>query len=286
VGALLVGVTYAKALAAALRLPLIGINHLEGHIPACLLEEAQKGNGTRWQKYPVVTLVVSGGHTSLYLVSHAERSDSFPFTYQLLGKTLDDAAGEAYDKVAKLLGLGYPGGPVIDQLAPLGNAGAVSFTRPNIKSGSRYNFSFSGIKTAVARYVEKESMAGEAEGRAAAIAANPEGVLAETCSSKTLDLLASFQAAVVRNLTERTLAAAEEFGARAVFVSGGVAANSLLRKVMAQECGRQNIPLVFPSIVLSTDNAAMIAAAAYPRYQAGEFAGAELNASATLPLGA
>ncbi len=286
VGALLVGVTYAKALATALRLPLIGVNHLEGHIHACLLEEAQKGNGSRWQEYPVVTLVVSGGHTSLYLVSLAEGANGFPFTYRLLGKTLDDAAGEAYDKVAKLLGLGYPGGPVIDRLAPLGNPKAVAFTRPKIKSGSRYNFSFSGIKTAVARYVEKEGMAGEAENRSSILAANPEAALAETCSPKTRDLLASFQAAVVRDLAERTLAAAEEFGARAVFVSGGVAANSLLRKVMAEKCGGQNLPLVFPSVILSTDNAAMIAAAAYPRYQAGEFAGAELNASATLPLGA
>ena len=284
IGSLLVGVTYAKAMAAALKLPLIGVNHLEGHIHACLLEEAQKEEQARTVEFPVVTLVVSGGHTSLYLVTKSSPANGFPFEYHLLGKTLDDAAGEAFDKVAKLLQLGYPGGPVIDRLAPLGNARAVDFTRPRIKSGRRYDFSFSGIKTAVARHVKQMGLEEEAGHRSALLRDNPNASLEKTCSPGTLGLIASFQRCVVRDLTERTLEAAEAQDARAVFVSGGVAANSLLRKVILEEGARRGLPVFFPSIALSTDNAAMIAAAAYPRFLSGKFAGNELSASASLSL--
>jgi N6-L-threonylcarbamoyladenine synthase len=243
----------------------------------------------------------------------------------LLGHTVDDAAGEAYDKVAKLLALGYPGGPAIDRLARRGNPEAVRFTRPNIKRGRPYDFSFSGIKTAVVRLVEKNGLRDEAEKRRASLSRSsrssrdahralreeaqrassdaqpreysepvyPERREADReapwlealCSQSTLDLLASFQHAVVEDLTARTLAAADDFEARAVFVSGGVAANSRLRKTFAEECAGRGLPVFFPSVALSTDNAAMIAAAAYPRFLAGEFSGLDLNADPSLKLG-
>jgi len=307
VGSLLVGVSYAKAMAWSLGKPLLGINHLEGHIHAVLLEAAQKGELTRIE-FPLVTLVVSGGHTALYHVKreplhpetreanreiHPERSRGtdraplqqaagFRYAYRLLGHTVDDAAGEAYDKVAKLLALGYPGGPAIDHLARRGNPEAVRFTRPNIKRGRPYDFSFSGIKTAVVRLVQRDGLLAEADQRRAAAGSHP---VEELCSQETLDLLASFQHAVVEDLTARTLAAADDFEARAVFVSGGVAANSRLRKIFAEECTGRGLPVFFPSVQLSTDNAAMIAAAAYPRFLAGEFSGLDLNADPSLRLG-
>jgi len=233
VGALLVGLSYAKALAFALGKPLIAVNHLEGHIHACLLEEAQTGAKARSIGFPVVALVVSGGHTSLYRVERVPRESSLPgdtnvlddvrYDYDVLGQTLDDAAGEAYDKVAKLLGLGYPGGPVMDHLAPLGNANAVSFTAPKMKSGRLYDFSFSGIKTSVARFVKKEGLTAEAERRTQQLTDKLQGNLAELCSQKTLDLVASFQRCVVDDLVRRTFMAADDLGVEAIFISGGVA---------------------------------------------------------------
>ncbi len=301
VGSLLVGVSYAKAMAWSLGKPLVGVNHLEGHIHAVLLEAAQKGELGKIE-FPLVALIVSGGHTSLYQVARQpleNGSGGYRYSYRLLGHTVDDAAGEAYDKVAKLLALGYPGGPVIDRLARGGNPEAVSFTRPNIKRGRRYDFSFSGIKTAVVRLVERNGLRAEAEQRRVALsrlsraqsredahrASRDAQPIEELCSQQTLDLLASFQHAVVEDLTERTLAAADDFEARAVFVSGGVAANSRLRKIFAEECVVRGVPVFFPSVQLSTDNAAMIAAAAYPKFLAGEFAGLDLNADPSLKLG-
>jgi N6-L-threonylcarbamoyladenine synthase len=289
-GALLVGISYAKALAFALEKPLITVNHLEGHIHAVLLEERQKG-GLELQ-FPILALVVSGGHTHLFLAEERERG----WVYENIGRTRDDAAGEAYDKVAKLLGLGYPGGPVIDALAKKGNPRAVKFGSAQIKHLNRgtprdqqtqFDFSFSGIKTAVLRYVELEGMREATAGRRQALAAiakpRPEDVL-PLCDRKTLDLVASFQHAVVRDLVSKTLAAAAERGARMLFVTGGVAANSELRQTFEEEAAQAGVPVYFPSRRLSTDNAAMIAAAAYPKFLAGEFASAEFSAEAALPL--
>ena len=279
IGALLVGVNYARALAASIDRPVIGVNHLEGHLHACLLAESQTG-GPAEPEFPAVALVVSGGHTSLYLMekksggeSDAKTNGGFPYRYTLLGKTLDDAAGEAFDKVAKLLGLGYPGGPLIDRLSKNGNDAAHTFTRPKIKSGRRFDFSFSGIKTAVARLVKEKGIMGEHS------PASGEGV-----SSAVRDVAASFQRAVVIELTEKLITAAEEYGAQSVFLTGGVAANSLLRDVTGTRCRERGFAFAVPPLLLSTDNAAMIAAAAYPHLQAGETAGMELDAAATLPL--
>ncbi|MFQ5777976.1 MAG: tRNA (adenosine(37)-N6)-threonylcarbamoyltransferase complex transferase subunit TsaD [Terriglobia bacterium] len=288
VGSLLVGLTYAKAMAWSLGKPLIGVNHLEGHIHAVLLEARQKGKRTGIE-FPVVTLVVSGGHTAVYLVTReplGNGRDAFRYHYRLVGQTLDDAAGEAYDKVAKYLGLGYPGGPVIERLAERGRADAVPFTRPRLRRGRPYDFSFSGIKTAVVRTIERAGLRAEIDRRVARLREAPQMSLAELTSEKTLDLLASFQRTVVTDLTERTLAAADDFAARTVFVSGGVAANSLLRAIFGRECARRAVPVFFPSVQLSTDNAAMIAAAAYPKFLAGEFADLDLNADPSLKLGA
>src|SRR5512135_1008960 len=197
-GSLLVGVSYAKALAFALDKPLIAVNHLEGHIHAVLLEEKQKGRHDI--AFPVLALVVSGGHTHLYLAEEHEQG----WTYENIGQTRDDAAGEAFDKVAKLLGLGYPGGPVIDKLARSGHSHAVSFTRAKMK-GNALDFSFSGIKTAVLRYVEGNNMAEEIAARRAFLQQNPTAKAADLlphCSPKTLDLVASFQHSVVDELVQ------------------------------------------------------------------------------------
>ena len=293
IGSLLVGVTYAKVMAWSLAKPLIAVNHLEGHIHAVLLEQRQKAAGESQVEFPVVALVVSGGHTVLYRVDQEpiqQHPGKFILRYQRVGQTCDDAAGEAFDKVAKHLGLGYPGGPVIERLAPLGNADAVVFSKPYIKlrgdlDRTRYDFSFSGIKTAVVRYVEKCNLRAEIETRLAKLRENPNVPLAQLCSQQSLDLLASFQKSVVEDLAERTLAAADDVEAGAVFVSGGVAANSLLRKFFSQECAIRGVPVFFPSVQLSTDNAAMITAAAYPKFLTEDFAGLELNADPALPLG-
>ena len=292
-GALLVGISYAKALAFALDKPLIAVNHLEGHIHAVLLEERQKGN--RELNFPVLALVVSGGHTHLYLAAQRETS----WTYQNIGHTRDDAAGEAFDKVAKLLGLGYPGGPIIDQLAAHGNSSAVKFPLSQNKhrdrnekgnpgaGGLRFDFSYSGIKTAVLRYVEVHGMQAEVEARRKQLASTPkpkfEDYLA-LCSPKTLDLVASFQRAMVEDLVAKTLAAARACDAATLFVTGGVAANNALRARFEADAAMEGLPVYFPSRKLSTDNAAMIAAAAYPKFLAGSFAPTDFSAEAGLVL--
>jgi N6-L-threonylcarbamoyladenine synthase len=289
-GALLVGISYAKALAFALAKPLITVNHLEGHIHAVLLEERQKGN--LQVEFPVLALVVSGGHTHLFVAQQRGAG----WTYENIGRTRDDAAGEAYDKVSKLLGLGYPGGPIIDALARHGDPQAVRFATSQIKHGNRgvprekqtpHDFSFSGIKTAVLRYVELENMRPEISERQKALAgvAHPktEDVL-RLCDKKTLNLAASFQRSVVSDLVAKTLEAARERDVRTLFVTGGVAANSELRQRFELEAAQEGLPVYFPSRRLSTDNAAMIAAAAFPKYLAGDFAAPEFSAEASLAL--
>ncbi len=301
-GALLVGITYAKALAFARGLPLIAVNHLEGHIHAVLLEEAELAtkNGDvepdrSESAQPALALVVSGGHTHLYLARQAGSS----WSYRTVGRTVDDAAGEAFDKVAKLLGLGYPGGPWIDALAAHGDPRAVPFrfaeVRPRAlrqKPGGANDrspdilFSFSGIKTAVLRYVESHGLAPAAEARRLTLAAGarPAEALA-LCDAETLGLIASFQHAVVENLRQRTFAAAGRHGARRILVSGGVAANRELRVRFTAEAAARGLPIAFPSLALSTDNAAMIAAAAWPKLLAGEIASPLLSAEPALRLG-
>ncbi len=291
-GALLVGVSFAKALAFALDKPLIAVNHLEGHIHAVLLEERQKGN--REIDFPLLTLVVSGGHTHLYL---AEQKGS-GWTYQNVGKTRDDAAGEAFDKVAKLLALGYPGGPIIDQLARHGDPETVKFPPAQIKHPQRgtpknpapqrphFDFSYSGIKTAVLRYVETHGMREAIERRRAQLAEVKPTVddVRAACDRQTLDLVASFQRAMVNDLVSKTLAAAREYEIATLFIGGGVAANRALRQGFEERASKSGIPVYFPSRPLSTDNAAMIAAAAYPKWLAGEFADERLSAEAALTL--
>jgi N6-L-threonylcarbamoyladenine synthase len=417
-GALLVGITYAKALAYAQNLPLIAVNHLEGHIHAALLNERQsapdkparemqtalkgrdfsraarsaanlKGAGfspcvnppgnegalapeakpagnAEPGAEPALALVVSGGHTHLYLA----RPTQGTWRYTLMGRTVDDAAGEAFDKVAKLLGLGYPGGPWIDALAPYGNPRAVPFsfaqvkpkvhlagqaprtkaakTAPIARLDPHFLFSFSGIKTAVLRYVELHGLRAEARARAASLFPPPRGheptpshpervrmadesmdlhfrppqtreeALA-LCPQPTLDLIASFQHAVVGDLMKKTFAAAESLGATRILVTGGVAANRELRARFTAEAARRNAchpehryarppelqkyaghpervrlsgeskdlhySVSFPTLALSTDNAAMIAAAAWPRLLAKEFAPSTLSADPSLTLG-
>jgi N6-L-threonylcarbamoyladenine synthase len=300
-GALLVGITYAKALSFGLNKPLISVNHLEGHIHAVLMEARERSEAPI--ELPLLALVVSGGHTHLYLAK--QQGSGSNWVYRNVGRTVDDAAGEAYDKVAKLLGLGYPGGPWIDALAPHGNPRAVSFTFSEIKhrapregivnkkasprsEGPHFDFSFSGIKTAVLRYVDTHHMRAGIEARRDALAADslitPKSA-AHLCDQQTLDLLASFQYAVVGNLQRQTFAAAEALGARSIVVSGGVAANSELRRRFQAEADRRGLPIAFPSLALSTDNAAMIAAAAWPKFVAHEFASDELGATPRLRLG-
>jgi len=291
IGSLLVGVTYGKVLAMSAGKPLIPVNHLEGHVHAVLLEAHL---AAREPALPAVCLIVSGGHTVLYDV-HAAASDGgrvTQFSYRRIGQTRDDAAGEAYDKVAKLLALGFPGGPVIDQLATgagkdaLAASNAIRFGRVKMK-GNPYDFSFSGLKTAVLYYVRAHpELAPEIEARAQALREGRRKVaeLLPLCTPQALALLVSFQNAVVDELVSRTLAAAEESTARSILVSGGVAANSQLRRTFESEAGKRGLDVFFPSRALSTDNAAMIAAAAYPRFLAGERASLDLNAEASLPL--
>jgi N6-L-threonylcarbamoyladenine synthase len=291
-GALLVGLSFAKALAYALSKPLIAVNHLEGHIHAVLLEQRHAGE----LEFPVLALVVSGGHTHLFLAERRENA----WVYHDVGHTRDDAAGEAFDKVAKLLELGYPGGPIVDFLAKHGNPEAVKFPFAQIKHRDRnpqnrhstderrVDFSYSGIKTAVLRHVETHDMRASIQQRRHALdeiaEASREDVLA-ACDPQTLDLVASFQRAMVSDLVAKTLHAAQEHSAATLLVSGGVAANSELREVFEREAPKHGLPVYFPSRKLSTDNAAMIAAAAYPRFLAGEFAEPEVSADAALRLG-
>ena len=275
VGSLLVGLTYAKSLSFARGIPLIGVNHIEGHIHAVIMEQRRAG---RPVEYPALALVVSGGHTHLFEVREG-------FRYRVLGKTRDDAAGEAFDKVGKLLGYGYPGGPVIDRLAPHGDGEAVRFTFAKMK-GNALDFSFSGLKTAVLRWVESHEMAEEIEARRRLLRENPQPTVEqwlEATPRRTLDLLASFQHAVIGELLTRAARSAEQMGARTLIVSGGVACNSGLRKAAAE--ARMPYPVYFPSVGLSTDNAAMIAAAAFPKLERGEFVGLDAAAQANLGLG-
>jgi N6-L-threonylcarbamoyladenine synthase len=263
VGSLLVGVSFAKAAAWAAGRPLIAVNHLAGHIESLWLEHGDIPT-------PAIVLVVSGGHTSLYLVPA-------PGQYAMIGRTRDDAAGEAYDKVAKLLGLGYPGGPVIDRLAtgttvaPI-NLPGTRLTHPDRNAPSReyrFDFSFSGLKTAVMRHVRD---------RQAALGT-------EQLPDVDVQLIAaSFQRRVVETLVRRTFAAARWHDAKSVGIVGGVSANSHLRDVARTRGGRAAIPVFVPSLHLSTDNAAMIAAAGLRRFARGEFAPSDLNAAASLPL--
>ena len=269
VGSLLVGITYAKALALSRSLPLIAVNHIEGHIHAVVSQNAVE--------LPALALVVSGGHTHLYEVREG-------FVYRLLGKTRDDAAGEAFDKVAKLLGFGYPGGPVIDALAPHGDPGAVRFTLAKMK-GNPLDFSFSGLKTAVLRWVEARDLSGEISARRALQARNPQPSVEDwldVTPGATRGLLASFQRTVIEELLRRAAASAEQIEARSLIISGGVACNAGLRVAASQS--HLPYPVFFPDPGLSTDNAAMIAAAAFPKFARGEFADATLRADANLAL--
>jgi N6-L-threonylcarbamoyladenine synthase len=269
VGSLLVGMTYAKSLALVKHIPLIAVNHIEGHIHAVVSQNTIE--------LPALALVVSGGHTHLFEIGEG-------FIYRLLGKTRDDAAGEAFDKVAKLLGFGYPGGPVVDRLAPYGDPHAIHFTRAKMK-GNPLDFSFSGIKTAVLRWVEAHDMTAEIARRRALFAENDAPSTdqwREVTPQATLDLLASFQYTVIDELLTRAVKSAEDIGARSLIVSGGVACNTGLRA--AAQSARVPYPVFLPANNLSTDNAAMIAAAAFPKLARREFADFTLRAQANLAL--
>jgi N6-L-threonylcarbamoyladenine synthase len=263
VGSLLVGVSFAKSAAWALGKPLVAVNHLAGHIESIWLEHGRIA-------LPAIILVVSGGHTSLYLVKTEGQ-------YELLGRTRDDAAGEAYDKVAKLLSLGYPGGPIIDRLAAEGNETAIRWpgtrlTNPDRNAperDGRFDFSFSGLKTAVLRHVRQRQQ---------------ELGVEQLPQNEIIDLAASFQRRVVETLIDRAFAAARWHGAKSIGIAGGVSANSRLRREALEKSERSDIPVYIPRLSLSTDNAAMIAAAGMRELAAGRLAPDDLNAAASLPL--
>jgi len=267
IGSLLVGITYAKAIHFAHGMPLIAVNHLEGHVHAVVLEHPET-------ELPAVALIVSGGHTHLYHV----RGN---FEYELIAKTRDDAAGEAYDKVAKLLGFPYPGGPILDKLAPHGNPKAVKFTRAQMK-GNPLDFSFSGLKTAVLRWTEANDISAETEARKTA---DPNSSVADWLAMTppaTRDLIASFQHTVINEILTRLHALTEAHDAKSIIITGGVACNAGLRAAAAM--ARLPVPVFFPTPGLSTDNAAMIAAAAFPKLKRGDFADLSLRAKAALAL--
>ena len=288
VGALLVGITYGKTLAQSLGKPFVPVNHLEGHVHAVFLEAHKAGSRP---KLPAVCLIVSGGHTVLYAVSAADsgaRDATALFHYRKLGQTRDDAAGEAYDKVAKLLALGYPGGPILDRLAAAadGAPAPVKFG-PTKTRGNPLDFSFSGLKTAVLYHLrEHAEYSAELRKREEALARGERKFdqLLPLCSPATLGLVREFQNAVIRDLVGRTMAATEELGVESILVSGGVAANSQLRATFEERAKAAGVEVFFPSRALSTDNAAMIAAAAYPRLRAGILADLMLNADPSLAL--
>ena len=266
VGSLLVGVSFAKAAAVAAGLPLVAVHHLAGHVESLVLQNGELPT-------PAVVLVVSGGHTSLYLVER-------PGHFQLLSRTRDDAAGEAYDKVAKLLGLGYPGGPVVDRLAGRGNDRAVALPTTRLTHADRnapalkgdLDFSFSGLKTAVLRYVRRrqESVA--------------QGSSQAFSDQEIADICASFQRVVVNVLIDRTVDAARRYQAKAIGIAGGVSANSRLRGELQLHGERREMPTFLPSLALSTDNAAMIAAAGLRKFRSGVTAALDLNADAALAM--
>lgn len=250
VGALLVGVAEAKAISYAAKKPLVGVHHIEGHISANFIENKDL-------EPPFPCLIVSGGHTHLVLVEDYGK-------YKILGKTRDDAAGEAFDKVARAIGLGYPGGPKIDKLSKEGNAEAIRFPKAHV-ADSPYDFSFSGLKSAVLNYLNGCRMRGE-----------------EICQA---DVAASFQKAVVDVLVEHAMMAVKEYGYDRLALAGGVASNSGLRSAMREACEKNHIRLYYPSPILCTDNAAMIGAAAYYEYRNGTRSGLDLNAVPNLKLG-
>jgi N6-L-threonylcarbamoyladenine synthase len=288
VGSLLVGITYGKTLAETLGKPLVPVNHLEGHVHAVFLEAHRLGADP---ELPAVCLIVSGGHTVLYEVQPRDPACTDAgalWSYRKIGQTRDDAAGEAYDKVSKLLALGYPGGPILDRLAAAaGNVPApVKFGATKMK-GNSFDFSFSGLKTAVLYHLrENQDYLSEIRARESALAhgARSFDQLLPLCTPRTLGLIREFQNAVVRDLVERTMRAAEELGVPTVLVSGGVAANRHLRTAFEERARAAGLKVYFPSQALSTDNAAMIAAAAYPRFRNNILADASLNASASLPI--
>jgi N6-L-threonylcarbamoyladenine synthase len=261
VGSLLVGVSFAKSLALSLDRPLVPVHHLAGHIESLFLQHGDL-------PLPLVVLVVSGGHTSLYVVKE-------PGSYVRIGRTRDDAAGEAYDKVAKLLGLGYPGGPIVDKRAREGNDEALALPSTRMTHADRnaptmkgdLDFSFSGLKTAVLRDVRQRTENGRT-----------------LTSAEIDDICASFQRVVVNALLDRIFEAADRYGAESVGISGGVSANTRLRKDFADRAARLGVPAYVPALALSTDNAAMIAAAGLRNFHAGKRAGADLNADASLEL--
>jgi len=283
VGALLVGITYAKTLAQALGKPLVPVNHLEGHIHAVFLEAHKAGQSP---KFPAVCLIVSGGHTVLYEVTQEPSSPTF--RYKKISQTRDDAAGEAYDKVAKLLALGYPGGPILDRLAAASNGAPAPIKfGPTKTRNNPLDFSFSGLKTAVLYHVREHCEYGaEILARQQALARGDRKFeqLLPLCTPQTLALVREFQNAVVRDLVDRTMAAADQLSAESVLISGGVAANSQLRSTFEQRSKSAGIEVFFPSRALSTDNAAMIAAAAYHQFRANHFADTTLNADPSLKL--
>jgi N6-L-threonylcarbamoyladenine synthase len=260
VGSLLVGVSFAKSLALSLNRPLVPVHHLAGHIESLFLERDDVA-------LPMVALVVSGGHTSLYVVRQ-------PGTYERIGRTRDDAAGEAYDKVAKLLGLGYPGGPIVDRRAREGDDEAVAFPSTRMTHADRnaptvkgdLDFSFSGLKTAVLRHVRQRS---------------PNAPLPDR---EINDICASFQRVVVATLVDRVFEAADRYDAHSVGIAGGVSANSRLRKDSVERGRDLGLPVYIPHVSLTTDNAAMIAAAGLRNFHAGKIAGMNLNADACLGL--